>query len=135
MSYKAWFDAHAAKHRSIVDKLLLEGYTQEKIIEYFRWENLKETDEDFCPLFAQDKKCHDTNDLNCYFCGCPNFRFDDNAPREKSSCSINSKNGEQIEFDGIIHQDCTNCLLPHKEKIIRKYFDTDWSKIMSEVVK
>jgi len=130
MNYKEWFDSHAKKHKTIVDKLLLKNYSQEQIIEYFKWENLKESDRDFCPLFKDDKKCHDMENLNCYLCACSNFRFDDNSLVQKSSCSINSKNGKLLEFDGVIHQDCSSCILPHKERFIKKYFDTDWMKIM-----
>jgi len=132
MSYEEWFYTHAQKHKSIVDRLVSLGYDQQGIIEYFRWDNIKETDRDFCPLFAQDKKCHDMDELNCYFCACPHFRFDDNAPRLKSSCSIDSKNGKQITYNDTIHQDCSLCHLPHKAKIIEKYFDTDWLRIMSK---
>ncbi len=132
MSYEEWFEAHALKHKQIVDRLVAQGYTQEHIVEYFRWENIKETDVDFCPLFAKNEKCHDMEDLNCYLCGCPNFRFDDDAPVIKSSCSVNSKNGSTIEVNGIIHQDCSGCLLPHKERFIHKYFDLDWKKVMGK---
>lgn len=130
MSYKKWFDSHEKKHKLIVDKLLEKNYTQTEIVEYFRWENIKESNKDFCPLFKDDKKCHDIKNLNCYLCACPNFRFDDDAQTEKSICSINSKNGKLLESNGVIHQDCTECILPHKERFINKYFDTTWHDIM-----
>lgn len=133
MSYKEWFDAHALKHKSIVDRLLEQGYDKYEIIAYFRWENIKDSDVDFCPLFKDNQKCHEMEDLNCYLCACPNFCFDDDAQRVKSSCAIDSKNGKEIESNGVIHQDCSGCLLPHKERFIDKYFDTDWLKIMSKV--
>jgi Zn-finger protein len=127
MSYLSWFTQHAKKHADIVKKV-----DSEKLIKYFRWENISKTDVEFCPLFKDNKKCHDIENLNCYLCACPNFRFDDNAKKIKSWCSIDSKDGRQIEHNGIIHQDCSNCTIPHDELYIKKHFDTDWKEIMKE---
>lgn len=57
----------------------LEGNTKQEIIEYFRFENMVKNEPDFCPLYKDNKKCHDMEDLNCYLCACPHFRFDDNG--------------------------------------------------------
>ncbi len=130
MSYKQWFENHALKHKKIVDKLIKRGFSKEEIVDYFSYENLKEKERDFCPLFAKNKKCHDIEDLNCYFCGCPYFRFDDNAPKIKSTCFIKSKFGRKIESKNVIHQDCSLCLLPHKKSFILKHFDLDWKRVM-----
>ena len=127
MGYLSWFAQHAKKHANIVQKV-----DSDKLIEYFRWENISKTDVDFCPLFKDNKKCHDIENLNCYLCACPNFRFDDNADKIKSWCNIDSKDGRQIEHNDIIHQDCSNCTIPHNELYIKKHFDTDWKKIMKE---
>ena len=77
MSYTSWFDEHATKHKKIVDKLLKSNYTKEQMIEYFDFDNMVEKETSFCPLYADNKKCHDMESLNCYLCACPNFRFDD----------------------------------------------------------
>jgi Zn-finger protein len=127
MSYLSWFENHALKHQQIVKKV-----KKENLIDYFRWENISKTDIDFCPLFAKNKKCHDMDNLNCYLCACPNFRFDDSATKLKSWCSIESKDGKQIEHNGVIHQDCSGCTIPHKELYIKKYFDTNWLNIMKD---
>jgi hypothetical protein len=116
---------HAKKHQNIVARL-----PKEALIDYFRWENISKTDVDFCPLFAENKKCHTMQHLNCYLCACPNFRFDDNAPKVKSWCAINSKDGRQIEHNGIIHQDCSQCQIPHHTQYIQEHFDTNWLHIM-----
>ncbi|MEJ5168452.1 MAG: hypothetical protein WHU93_04740 [Arcobacteraceae bacterium] len=131
MSYKNWFDNHAKKHQNIINKL--SGKTIDVIIEYFRFENMVLHEKDFCPLFAKNQKCHDIEELNCYFCGCPHFRFDDNAPKIKSFCSISSKDGKQMEYNGITHQDCSKCTVPHKETYIKKHFSYSWSEVMSDV--
>jgi Zn-finger protein len=127
MSYISWFQNHSIKHQNIVRKVNLE-----EVVEYFRWENISKTDIDFCPLFAKNKKCHEMENLNCYLCACPNFRFDDNAKKTKSWCSIDSKDGRQIEHNGIIHQDCSGCTIPHTDEYIKKHFDVQWLDIMKD---
>ncbi len=127
MSYLFWFKNHSKKHQEIVKKVATF-----ELIEYFRWENISKTDINFCPLFVQNRKCHDISNLNCYLCACPNFRFDDGAKSLKSWCSIDSKDGEKIEHEGIIHQDCSKCTIPHDEEYIKKHFDSSWLKIMKK---
>ena len=75
MSYKSWFLEHGNKHKAIMAKLT--HLSDEEVIAYFRFENMVEKEPDFCPLYADNKKCHDMQALNCYLCACPNFRFDD----------------------------------------------------------
>jgi hypothetical protein len=79
MSYIKWFDAHAKKHKVIVDKLVNLDYTKEQIIDYFDFDNMVKEEPNFCPLYKDNKKCHDMDKLNCYMCACPNFRFNDNG--------------------------------------------------------
>ena len=137
MSYNQWFQEHAAKHRAIMDKLT--HLSDQEIIEYFRFENMVVQESTFCPLYADNKKCHDTEDLNCYLCACPNFRFNDKGfskEEEKtlfSTCSIESPDGDQYISETAIHQNCAGCLVPHRESYIKKVFDRDWLTIMSEV--
>jgi len=136
MSYKKWFENHAKKHKSIVEKLVQKGFTQEEIIAYFSYDNMVKNEIDFCPLYAQQKKCHDMEELNCYLCGCPNFRFSHkgfgvyDGHLIKSKCDIH--NGTTIASRDAIHQDCSLCTVPHHKKYVQKHFDLDWKKIMSE---
>lgn len=136
MSYKSWFDAHALKHEKVVQKLLIMGYDKEQIIDYFDFENMRLCEVDFCPLYAENKKCHDMERLNCYLCACPNFRFSDSGIDARdgvtiySECAIASKDGEQQEYGGKIHQNCTGCTVPHEKKFVIEKFDMDWKKIM-----
>jgi len=132
MSYISWFNEHAKKHKALVDKLVAKKLSQEEIIEYFSWGNISKTDVDFCPLFVDGKKCHDMQELNCYLCACPNFRFDDAQEKVKSHCSIDSKDGEQAEYGGIIHQNCSGCTVPHHKSYVKKHFDLDWHEIMKK---
>lgn len=137
MTYRDWFDTHAAKHRAIMKKLT--HLSDEEVIKYFRFENMVEKESDFCPLYAEQKKCHDTEELNCYLCACPNFRFNDAEFGTEegrtlfSSCSIDSPEGDRFLTETAIHQNCTGCIVPHRETYITKIFDRNWRTIMRDV--
>ncbi|MEA1954198.1 MAG: hypothetical protein U9O24_07375 [Campylobacterota bacterium] len=137
MSYSQWFSEHGEKHKVIVDKL--KHLSDDEIIRYFRFENMVAKEPDFCPLYQENKKCHEIELLNCYFCACPNFRFNDNGieiKKEKtvySVCSIDSKDGTTFQSKEAIHQNCSSCLVPHQETYIKKYFLRDWLEVMNKV--
>ena len=137
MSYISWFQTHGEKHKAIMAKLI--KLSDDEVIAYFRFENMVEKEPDFCPLYKEHKKCHEMEDLNCYLCACPNFRFDDEGFKKLesktlySTCSIDSKDGAQFISDDAIHQNCAGCLVPHHETYIKKIFSRDWFKIMKEV--
>lgn len=136
MGYKSWFEEHAKMHKTIVDRLVDEGKTKQQIIEYFRFENMVKNEPDFCPLYKENRKCHDMQELNCYLCACPNFRFKDEGIKQiedktqYSFCSIDSKEGRQGIYGEKIHQDCSKCTVPHHRSYVEKHFDLDWKKIM-----
>ena len=138
MSYAKWFDKHSKKHKKIVDKLLKQNYKKEQIIKYFCYENMQKNEIDFCPLYKDNKKCHDMKELNCYLCACPNFRFNDDIiktiddKKQYSFCDINSKDGKQSIYGEKIHQNCTACTIPHHKEYIEKVFHTEWKVIMKE---
>jgi len=138
MGYRDWFEEHAQKHNKIVQKLVAQNYSKEQIIEYFDFENMKVAEQAFCPLYAKNKKCHDIESLNCYLCACPNFRFNDagftelEGKTQFSRCAIESKDGEQGIYGDAIHQNCTNCSVPHHTSYVAKHFDLEWKKCMSE---
>ncbi|PTB83899.1 hypothetical protein C9926_00480 [Sulfurovum lithotrophicum] len=138
MSYSSWFQAHGEKHKAIMDKLT--NLSDEEVIAYFRFENMVEKEPDFCPLYKENKKCHDMKELNCYLCACPNFRFDDKGFKKVenktlySTCNIDSKDGSQYISDDAIHQNCAGCGVPHHEAYIQKVFSRDWFEVMKEVL-
>jgi Zn-finger protein len=121
MTYIEWIEEHKNKHNAILEKL--KGKNKEEIAEYFSYENMKINEPDFCPLYKENKKCHDMEKLNCYFCACPYFDFKD---KEKlvSYCTIDSKYGSFFESKNAIHQDCSNCLIPHKKEFVKKLMPT-----------
>jgi len=137
MSYTSWFQSHGKKHKEIVDRL--SHLNDNELIEYFQFENMVKKEPNFCPLYAKNKKCHDIEELNCYLCACPNFRFkDDGFKKEEkrtlfSYCDINSKDGTQYKSETAIHQNCVGCFIPHSKNYIKKYFSRDWFKIMDSV--
>lgn len=136
MSYMKWFETHANKHHDIVQKLSIQNYTKEMIIDYFFFENMVEKEPTFCLLYANKQKCHVIKSLNCYLCACPYFRFNDEGLKEKegllhkSACSINSKKSSYFRNQNIMHLDCSECLVPHTKTYISKHFDMNWKKIM-----
>ncbi len=138
MGYSEWFEVHAKKHAAIVAKLKSAGYSKESIIEYFCYENMKEKEKEFCPLYAQNRKCHDLEELNCYLCACSNFRFSDAGIDKQegkvrySYCSIDSKDGRVGVYGDNIHQDCSKCYVPHHKEYIKTNFDEDWKKVMQK---
>jgi hypothetical protein len=138
MSYSDWFDAHAIKHKKIVDKLIESKKSQNEIIEYFDFENMVKNETDFCPLYLNNKKCHNIESLNCYLCACPYFRFDDSGiskfknTTQYSLCDIDSKNSKHSIHADKIHLDCSECNIPHTTSFIKKNFDIEWKKIMSK---
>ena len=137
MNYSSWFESHGHKHKNIMKKL--EDLSDEEVIAYFRFENMVEKEPDFCLLYKEGKKCHDMEELNCYLCACPNFRFDDEGLSREgkqilySRCSIASEDGAQFISDEAIHQDCSGCTVPHHEAYIKKNFKRDWFQIMQSV--
>ena len=129
MSYKSWFEEHAQKHKNIINKI--NHLSDDEIITYFEYKNMIQKEPDFCPLYKDNKKCHNMEDLNCYLCGCSNFRL----TNIKSYCNINSKYGSTIQGkNDFIHQDCSNCQIPHSKFFIKKNFNRDWKTIMKDVL-
>ena len=138
MSYSSWFKAHGEKHKEIIKKL--SHLNDDEVIVYFRFDNMVQNEPNFCPLYADNKKCHDNKELNCYFCACPNFRFKDEGIKQIenktlfSICHIKSKDGDQYISDDAIHQNCAGCFVPHSEAYIKKHFTRDWFEAMDQVI-
>jgi hypothetical protein len=139
VTYETWFEAHASKHESLTKKLVDAGLSRDEIIAYFDFENMRLHEPDFCELYKTNTKCHTMDELNCYLCACPNFRFYETPKIEgekqvHSTCSINSKDGNVFEHENNLHQDCSGCIIPHKEHYIQEHFDLEWKKIMKACV-
>lgn len=138
MGYTEWFEDHANKHKVVVSKLTRKNYTKEQIIAYFDFDSMVKNEPEFCPLYADNKKCHDMESLNCYLCACPNFRFKDagiakiDSKTQFSVCNIESKDGSQGVYGDSIHQDCSKCGVPHHKAYVEKNFNLDWKTAMKE---
>ena len=137
MTYMDWFETHGKKHQNIMRKL--QALSDDEVIAYFKFENMVEKEPDFCLLYKEQKKCHEMENLNCYLCACPYFRFDDEGISKVgdqtcySTCSIDAVEGTQFVSETAIHQDCSGCTVPHHEAYIKKYFKRDWFEVMENV--
>ncbi len=118
----------------------LDHLSDDEVIDYFIYENMQKEHPDFCPLYADDTKCHDMNELNCYFCACMHFRFSDTgltregAETRYSLCSIEAKEAHDFISDDAIHLDCSACLIPHKRSVVKKYFSRNWREAMKKTI-
>ena len=136
MTYQEWYDDFGDKHKKIVDKLLERGMDKTRIIEYFDFENMLENEPNFCLLYAEKKKCHDIEKLNCYLCACPHFRFKDagfeviDGKTKKSYCAIDAKEGKLGVYGDAMHQDCSGCAIPHHKRYVEKNFKLEWREAM-----
>lgn len=87
-----------------------------EVIDTYNYENQKKINPNGCICYQQDKKCHDIENLNCFFCYCPNY---DRTVKE-GGCKIDSPKGKLIDnHEGKIW-DCSDCDFPHtKENAIK----------------
>lgn len=84
----------------------------EKVIDAWDFDKMKEEHPETCVCYEQNKKCHNVEDLNCFFCYCPNY---DRSVKE-GGCKINSPKGKYIDNHKGKIWDCSDCDLPHKKE-------------------
>ena len=124
MGYDEWYRSFVSARAQILSSL--ETNDIETAAEYFEYDRLSLSHPSFCPLFEKGQRCHDMQKLNCFFCACPYFVYDDNGLYEKegktvySRCSINAPEGREFVGADSIHQDCSGCIIPHKRAFIIK---------------
>ncbi len=122
MTYKEWADSEAFRRGQIVLKLKTQGKSIIDIVDYFDYENMRVMEPTYCGLYIDCIKCHNIEELNCFFCGCPYFKFDDSGIETKgeqvtySTCTIDAIKGSEFITGNTIHQDCTNCDIPHRKE-------------------
>ena len=103
--------------------------TTPQIVDYFDFDNMKQLETSYCGLYADNTKCHDIEKLNCFFCGCPYFAYDDNGLAQSgdktvySKCIIDAIKSSEFISDKAIHQDCTNCDIPHRTAFVGRLAD------------
>jgi Zn-finger protein len=82
------------------------------ILEEWDFEKRKKTNLDECICYQQDKKCHNLEKLNCYFCYCPYYG---------EKCAIDSPDVKYVtSMSGKKILDCSDCNFPHLEENIKK---------------
>lgn len=129
MTFNEWVSDHDQKLWAVLEKL--KDYSAEEIVDYFDFENMKEQEPDFCPLYEMNTKCHNVEKLNCLFCACPFFDYSDNEPlgisedkKVMSHCNINSRFSSTYEFENNVQCDCSNCTIPHTDQFAKSYIKT-----------
>jgi Zn-finger protein len=83
----------------------------DKLINEWNFEVRKKDNEDIC------EKCHNTENMNCLFCFCPNYDLN----VEEGGCKINSSKGKFIDTPNGKIWDCTGCDFMHKPENVKKY--------------
>jgi len=129
VTYSSWATDHLKSRQAIQHKLEAKGLTPEQVVDYFNYDNMITHEPDFCPLYAQGKKCHDVNYLNCYLCACPHFNYSDDSLYQKgtksifSECTINSRFASEFEYENNVHCNCAACTIPHTKKAALKAYE------------
>jgi Zn-finger protein len=125
MTYTAWLTQHLTKQSALIAKLQRTKHNAWSIVEAFSYNTMREMEPEYCPLYATHAKCHELKTLNCFFCACPHFVFDDagleTTPEgltRMSLCKIDSKHAKTSIANGQIHLDCSCCTLPHTKAFI-----------------
>lgn len=102
----------------------------EEVVEFFMYENMKERYPDFCPLYKENKTCHEKlskDSFNCFFCACPHFisSLYNKTEKKFGGCSLNSKNGLYNEYG---YWDCTKCYFVHHPRYALRYLrENPWT--------
>lgn len=90
------------------------------IINQWDFDEQKKSNPNGCVCYSQDKKCHDLEELNCFFCYCPNY---DTSVKE-GKCKINSPKGKYIDNHKGKILDCSDCDIPHRKENAIKLLDS-----------
>ena len=129
MTYSSWATDHLKSRQAIQQKLEAKGLTPEQVVDYFNYDIMSVNKPNFCPLYAQGKKCHNVSYLNCYLCACPHFKYSDDSLYQKDSkkifseCTINSRFATDFEFENDVHCNCADCTIPHTKKAALKAYE------------
>ncbi len=87
----------------------------------FNYEKRKKEYPYECPCNSSGK-CHEIEDLNCFFCYCPWY----NNQSPEGGCKIDNPLGKGKWFERKGHSisdriwDCSDCIYPHQEKTVRE---------------
>lgn len=81
----------------------------QELISEWDFEARKKVNTYGCICYEKNKKCHDIDELNCFFCYCPNY---DRTVKE-GLCKIDSPDGKYIDTSNGKILDCSDCTFPH----------------------
>lgn len=126
MTFVEWSIKHYEDRKAILEKL--KDKSEEEIVEYFNYDNMVDSEPNYCPLYAMGNKCHNMKDLNCLLCACPFFKFSDDKPidirgdiKVMSVCTIDSKHANSYIIGNKQQCDCSQCTVPHKYHVVMKF--------------
>ena len=128
MTYSKWQLENLNKRSKLQRKLESWGLNHKEVIDYFNYDNMVKNQPEYCGLYADNTKCHDMENLNCYLCACPHFVVHEppasvNDTIVHSGCSVNSKFAAEFQTDKDIHCDCSNCTVPHTVSVALKHYE------------
>lgn len=127
MTFSEWINEYTKRKLDVIHKLKDLQFNKTDIIEYFDFSNMVKNEPDFCPLYSINggTKCHDFDNLNCFYCACPFFQYSDDEPirgNELSICTIDSKFASKFKSNDNFQCDCSDCLLPHRKSFVKKMY-------------
>ncbi len=75
-----------------------------------------------CPCYSIGP-CHpNADDMNCFFCACPNFLINYDKKRNLlGDCAVDSNHALRAKFSSPAVLDCSSCLLPHDPVVAEIY--------------
>ena len=134
MTYKEWFDAHGAKHQKIMKNWMASPMKRSLPISVLRtWWRKNPSSVHFTKKIKNATRWKSstvtsapvpTSDSMTGVC------IEKEGRTYYSDCNIHAREGKAFVSESAVHQDCSACLLPHKESFVRKVFTRNWFGIM-----
>lgn len=95
----------------------------QKILNEFNFLNRQKNHPTECPCYT-GKICHNIppEKLNCFLCYCPEY----DSKKQEGGCKINNPNGKWLFSEKLPKGkiwDCSNCIYPHNEEIVKRYLE------------
>ena len=125
MNYlQAWEKSHYRKIAQELTKTeipITKGHIDE-IIEHTSFRKRSQRDKSECPYYEKEEPCHETEDLNCLLCACPNYE----SEGEKGGCKINSPKGKIHKHQNLPQGevwDCNGCSINHSPDEVRTWLE------------
>jgi Zn-finger protein len=109
---------------NLAKKLIKERI--QKISEDWSFEKRSKEHQNECPCYTKGK-CHQLEDLNCFFCYCPEY----DLTIQEGGCKIGNPKGKWFYHKDLPKRkiwDCSDCDYPHKPQNIVNYLMSLFTK-------